>query len=108
MSKKKPFVSNVADEKQVKDADRKERLKARKEKEDIEFVCSDIKGRRWLWKTLSFTGIYKISYTGNSETFFNEGGRNVGNHILSQIQEHNPRVYLKMQEEALEGKYDDN
>lgn len=42
-------------------------------------------GRRVLKDILAFTGIFELSFTGNSQTFFNEGRRAVGLKILEAL-----------------------
>ena len=40
---------------------------------DIAWLLSDRRGRRFMWRVFSNAGIFRTSFTGNSETFFNEG-----------------------------------
>lgn len=66
---------------------------------DIEWLLSSVEGRRVLWRLLDLTGVYRSSYTGNSETFFREGARNVGLILLADIQRANPEGFLTMLKE---------
>jgi len=47
-------------------------------------------GRKVLWWLLGETKIYKLSFTGNSLTYFNEGTRAVGLKVLDLILEARP------------------
>lgn len=67
--------------------------------DDLKWFLSDKRGRRFMWRLLSETGLFRPSYTGNSETFFREGERNVGLKLLNQILEHCPDKFGMMQQE---------
>lgn len=42
-------------------------------------------GRRVLQDLLAFTRVFELSFTGNSQTFYNEGQRSVGLKILEAL-----------------------
>jgi hypothetical protein len=96
-------MSNAADPQKVAEADAKAKRKVRQEDEDLCAVMQTPSGRRVIWRILCGTGARRSSFTGNSETFFREGERNVG----LRLQEHIERVafdmHLLMQKEAHEG-----
>jgi hypothetical protein len=75
-------------------------LKTRQD-DDLRTVMGTEQGRRFIWDLLGDAGVYRTSFTGNSETFFNEGKRQIGLAILARITETCPGEYLKMQQEAL-------
>jgi hypothetical protein len=75
-------------------------LKTRQD-DDLRTVMGTEQGRRFIWDLLGDAGVYRTSFTGNSETFFNEGKRQIGLSILGRITEVCPAEYLKMQQEAL-------
>lgn len=77
-----------------------DRLQARQEQEDVAFVLQSIQGRRFYWRLMKRCGIFESSFTGNNTTFFNEGQRNIGLMLLSDLNEISPESYLKMIEEA--------
>jgi hypothetical protein len=60
---------------------------------------SDPRGRRVMWGLLETAGIYRSSFTGNSETFFREGQRVVGLTYLKKMVEHCPEKYALMTKE---------
>lgn len=67
---------------------------------DFKWLMSDKRGRRIVWKLLESTGVFRSSFTGNSETFFREGARNVGLMLMSDINTHAPDAYVLMLEES--------
>jgi hypothetical protein len=72
-----------------------------KEAEDLEYVMADARGRRFMWKLLGICGIFQLSYTGNSETYFREGSRNVGLRVIADLQEYCHPEYQRMERENL-------
>ncbi len=85
-------------------ADRKERDRLTSEQEiaDFKWLMSDKRGRRVVWRLLEKTGLYRSSFTGNSETFFREGARNVGLAYMALINEHCADKYNLMVTEQRE------
>lgn len=65
-----------------------EKLAREQEVNDLKNVMSDKSGRRFVWSLLEKTGLYRSSMTGNSQTFFLEGQRNIGLMLIAQINEH--------------------
>lgn len=66
---------------------RNEDLKRAEEqmKLDLEYVMADARGRRVMRAIVASTGVFRSSYTGNSETFYREGRREVGLWLLNLI-----------------------
>lgn len=83
------------------EADRKDKLglTQRREADDIKWLMSDPRGRRIVWGLLELTGVFRSSFTGNSETFFREGERNIGLKLFLRLQTHCPEQYIKMTKE---------
>lgn len=71
-------------------------------KKDIRTILSTPAGRRFLWWLLSITGPHLPSYTGNSDTYFNEGRRAVGLEVEHRIVAADPAAYLAMIQEGEE------
>lgn len=63
-------------------------------------ILSEQDGRLWLWDLLSFCGISRTSFTGNSTTFFNEGQRNIGLKVQADLTKHFPDDYIKLLKEG--------
>lgn len=80
------------------------RLKASAQTEagDFKWIMSNKRGRRFVWRLLEKAGVFRSSFTGNSETFFREGARNIGLQVLAMIHEHAPETYLLMLTEQRE------
>jgi hypothetical protein len=53
-----------------------------------------------MWRMLCTTGMRRSSYTGNSETYFREGERNVGLRMQQEIERIAFDEYLLMLKEA--------
>lgn len=70
-----------------------------KEIEDFNFIMSDARGRRFMWRVLEMAGVYRSSFTGNSTTFFNEGMRNIGLMLIGEIHAIAPDAYAQMLKE---------
>lgn len=71
--------------------------------DDIKFLLSSKKGRRILWRLLSWTGVFRLSFNhSGSISAFNEGTRYVGLTLLSQIQEADTMAYATMTKEQQE------
>ena len=94
------LVKNASDEGQVRQAKRKERTERDKELDDLRFVLGSPNGRRLFWRLLSRCGVFRLSYTDKiAETNFNEGERNIGLFVLSEIMEAKPQRWVQMQQE---------
>lgn len=86
----------AANEEREADAKAKAKRIADQEVEDLKWLMSDKRGRRIMWGLLSFTGVFRNPFTGNSETFFRAGMMNVGQKYLGDINEHAPERYNQM------------
>jgi hypothetical protein len=99
-NEQKPFVTNAADESQVKAAGHKERRHREIQISDMKQVLSTVEGRRFIWELLSFCRIFESSYNGQFGTIYNEGHRNVGLKILADVNDADPGAYTKMLTES--------
>lgn len=99
---KQSLVKNAADPDQVKKATEKTESRQDRELNDVREVMNTVRGRRFMWKYLAFCGIYKTSYAGEHEIFYNEGMRNVGLKLLADVNEASPEAYLQMLRENKE------
>ena len=71
-------------------------LDAETYEQDIQQLMGERWGRRLMWRMLAMTGLYQSSFTGNSTTFFREGGRNVGLRLTRELQAYCPKRYMEM------------
>lgn len=51
------------------------RIRERREQADLRAVCQTAEGRRFIGRLLDAGGLFAQSFTGGSDTFFNEGKR---------------------------------
>lgn len=82
-----------------------ERLAKEKEQNDLRWVMSTKQGRRFIHRLLSKAGIWQSSFnTNNAMMAFNEGRRNAGLELLSEITEACSERYTEMLTEQKEAK----
>lgn len=93
-------MANAADRQQVRETEDKLARQRKQELNDVRSIMQTPEGRRYIWRMLGETGVFRTSFTGNSTTFFNEGMRNVGLKILADVNEASPELYYQMQTEA--------
>lgn len=62
---------------------------------DLKAVVSTPEGKRFIASILADCGIYRSSFTGNSQTFFNEGQRAAGLRLIHRIEELEGNQYLE-------------
>lgn len=67
---------------------------------DIKWLMASKQGRRLMRRWLGETGIYRTSFTGNSETFFREGKRAFGLYLTDELTRHAFQDYLLMLNEG--------
>lgn len=88
-----------AQEKALTDHSERNKLALETEQADFKWLMGNKRGRRFMWRLLERCGVYKSSFTGNSETFFREGMRNVGLGFLAQVHEITPDQFAVMLKE---------
>lgn len=88
----------------VEGADRKERLTEaarREEIDDVRWLMSSKRGRRFMWRLLEQAGIYRTTYVNSAtQTAFLEGGRNFGLMLVADIHAGGLEQYTQMVAEA--------
>lgn len=70
------------------------------EADDFKWLMSCRQGRRVVHRLIAEAGVYRTTFTGNSETFFREGRRAFGLFLLEEATKHSPDEYLAMLAEA--------
>lgn len=79
----------------------KGQLAANTEVDDLLWLMSDVRGRRFVWRLLTRSGIYRTSFNTDSLAMaFAEGRRNEGLVLLDEVARHCPRRFSEMQTEA--------
>lgn len=101
-------MTNAADKDAVRESARKAKELAKRQRADTRAVLDSPEGRRVVWRMLERAGIFRSSFTGNSSTtVFNEGMRNLGLMLMSDINEACPEKYLVMLNESRQRREDD-
>lgn len=78
----------------------KDKLAAQLVAGDLKWLMEQKRGRRIVWRWLEEAGVYRSSFnTSGSVMAFNEGMRNFGLRILSQVMEAAPGTFATMLEE---------
>lgn len=101
MTKEKPYQTDNPDD--IAEAKAKVKVKDTQIKDDIKSLMQLPAFRRFVWWLLECSHIFGTSFTGNSETFFKEGERNIGLKVFLRVQEHDPEGYLVMSKENSNG-----
>lgn len=74
--------------------------KRKQELDQIKWLMSHKPGRAIVWRLLEKAGVYRTSFHSNgSQTFFNEGQRNLGLQLLAEVMEACPERFGEMQKE---------
>jgi hypothetical protein len=89
-------VKNAADEGQVNKAARDVRHDEKLREADLADLLRYKAFRRYVWRWIRDCGVFKLSYTGNAETYFKEGQRNIGLNMLEEIKKADPKVMVEM------------
>jgi hypothetical protein len=92
----------VGQERVLAEAQNRAKQQAQLEAADFKWIVSNKRGRRFIWRFLEKAGVFRSSFTGNSETFFREGSRNMGLQVLAMVHEHAPEAYTLMLSEQKE------
>ena len=75
---------------------------------DFKWLMSDHRGRRFLWKTMGEGRLFQSSIgPTDAVTNYNEGQRNIGLLLLSQVNDLTPELYAVMAAENVEQPADD-
>lgn len=89
-----------AQQAQRESAELKARLADQLAIDDFKWLMSNKRGRRFVWRLLERTGVFRTSFTGTSATYFNEGQRNVGLMLIAQVNDCCPDAYAQMLQES--------
>lgn len=84
------------------DAEKQRKQAIRDEIDELLWLMSDPRGRRFMWRQLSDFGVYQLSYVqgDSTHTAFNEGRRSMALKLTSQIMQHCPSRFTEMSKEA--------
>ena len=93
-------MSKNYDASNPKDVARAERIAKLKQDQidvDLKEVLSTPTGRRCIMEILAKCGVFTLSFTGNSQTFFKEGKRSIGTELLVDIDRADDDAWVTMQ-----------
>ena len=91
---------DTGDSKQVNKKKTKAQLRRMRENEWLKEILSKEGGRDFIWRLLIQCGVYDTSFTGDApHTFFNEGKRQIGLWLLTEIDAADKRSILLIHEE---------
>ena len=85
------------------DAGERVRIAKDQEVDDLKWLMSNKRGRRFVFRALERAGVWRISFDTNALSMaFNEGMRNEGLKLLQQITTSCPDRYAEMLKESKE------
>ncbi len=87
------------DEKRARMKQREE-LRRQQELADLKAILKLPAGRRFIWRLLEDAAPLRDAFTGNSNTYYILGKQAFGRLLMSDILEHYPKEYMRMQSEA--------
>jgi hypothetical protein len=93
----KPY--NAGDEQAVKSRGEKQKKRDLRKQMALRRFLSDSDGRLWMWDLLEFCGVFHLSFSTEALVMaFNEGRRNIGNHLMAEITRlpGGPELYMRM------------
>ena len=70
--------------------------------EMVAFVMGHTSGREFIWSLLADCGVYRSSFHASELIYFNEGRRDVGLKIMTELTSEHGVAYLLMQKEAMD------
>jgi hypothetical protein len=93
-----------------READKRKKLDRDMQNADVKWLMSSPRGRRVMWRLLELSGPFRISFDTNAMRMaFNEGNRNLGNLLLTEVMILCPELYpvmVKEQKNDRDGKGD--
>lgn len=91
------YVANIADEKTVKRAERKEKDLRLQQLNDIRTVLNNASGRRFVWRLLEKCKVFGSVYSKDqSMVYFNAGQQDLGHFLMAEITEADQHLLIKM------------
>lgn len=94
-------MSNIGEEIDVKEQEKKFKLARLKEKEELSKLLNSAGGRWFLWRLLQKCGLYSTtSHLDPHRMAIESGKRDVGLWVIEQVNEVDPAGYMKLVKEA--------
>jgi hypothetical protein len=98
--------TNLAGQEKAKqDAEARARVVRETEIADLKRLMRSPWGRRFMWRLLTVSGPFRLSFDPKSamQMAFNEGNRNLGNQLFSEVMDLCPELYPVMVKEHQDG-----
>lgn len=89
-------IYDASDEKHVKTKKTRAKIERENQLSAMRDIIESKGGAEFLWRLLSRCRLYETSFTGNSQTFFNEGKREIGLWVLAEIMAADPNAYARL------------
>lgn len=67
--------------------------------EELKRLLEMREARNFVWRLLERAGVFTSSYTGDNDTFFREGQRNIGLFVLDAVMSAAPERFTQMMKE---------
>jgi hypothetical protein len=97
----RPAPFNAGDPADVRDRETAARRERNKQLDDLRDVLATQAGRRVMWRLLDHCGVFRSTFTGHGgRDAFNEGARNVGLFILTELTDADADVFATMLKES--------
>lgn len=94
------LVDNSADKEQVEKAEKKLERREGQERQDVQWMLSDVRGRRILWKLLEKTKPFVSGFQPNNEALqYYSGHRDIGRDLFLEIMDADASAFGKMMTE---------
>lgn len=92
-------LHNTGNAEQVKQQQKLAENREKDKADALRLLLSSKGGRDFIWDLMAESFVFKMSFTGNNTTFFNEGMRNVGNKIMAMMMAADKNAFMKMHRE---------
>lgn len=92
---------NTSDEGRIKANEKQARIDAQEARNAFETFMRTRGGQIWVTNYARGCFVMEMTFTGNSQTFFNEGQRHGANGILKEVAEVNPDAFATIMKELM-------
>lgn len=97
------LVKNASDEKQIKEAEKTLQITREDELNDLRWILSDPRGRRFIWKLLTFCKVFESIWSQSAMIHYLSGQQDVGHYVLAEVGEaHDESIIIMMRENKKE------
>lgn len=94
-------MTNLSDEGQVKNAEKKSKFRRDQELSDIKSVLSTEEGKRFIWRILSKCKAFSSVWEASAKIHYNSGQQDLGHYIMSEIIDADEQLLFTMMKNNL-------